>query len=109
MPASVTPIASTTVITPSGMSSIAARVDLGDDQDSGVARSSRAGTKRSVKASPTRRFFCGERGIGPFIQVRRTPFFNSTVVSVPVEICSREALTPASSIHISRSKRTGRV
>src|ERR1700704_1670087 len=52
MPASVTPMASTTAMQPSGMASIAVRVEIGDDQDSGVARSSRAGTKRSVKADP---------------------------------------------------------
>jgi len=34
---------------------MAARVDLGEDQDSGVARSLRAGTNRSVKARPTMR------------------------------------------------------
>ena len=55
MPASVTPMASTTAMQPSGMASIAVRVEIGDDQDSGVARSSRAGTKRSVKAGPTSR------------------------------------------------------
>ena len=55
MPASVTPMASTTAMQPAGMASIAVRVEIGDDQDSGVARSSRAGTKRSVKAGPTRR------------------------------------------------------
>ena len=55
MPASVTPMASTTAMQPAGMSSMAARVEIGDDQDSGVARSSRAGTKRSVNARPTRR------------------------------------------------------
>ena len=32
---------------PSGIASIAARVEIGEDQDSGVARSSRAGTNRS--------------------------------------------------------------
>ena len=52
MPASVTPMASTTAMHPAGIASIAARVEIGDDQDSGVARSSRAGTKRSVKARP---------------------------------------------------------
>ena len=55
MPASRTPSASTTATTPSGIASIAARVDFGEDQDSGVARSSRAGTKRRVKAGPTTR------------------------------------------------------
>ena len=55
MPASVTPMASPTAMQPSGMSSIAPLVERGDDQDSGVARSSRTGTKRSVKAGPTTR------------------------------------------------------
>ena len=55
MPASVTPIASTTTMQPAGMSSIAPRVERGFAHDAGVARSSRAGTKRIVNASPTRR------------------------------------------------------
>ena len=57
------PIASTTAIAPAGIASIAARVEIGDAHDAGVARSSRAGTKRSVKARPTRRSGCrvGER------------------------------------------------
>jgi hypothetical protein len=55
MPAMVTPIASATAKQPSGMSSIAARVERGLAQLSGVARSSRAGTNRMVKAGPTRR------------------------------------------------------
>jgi hypothetical protein len=37
------------------MASIAVRVEIGDDHDSGVARSSRAGTNRKVKAGPTSR------------------------------------------------------
>src|SRR3546814_2662832 len=59
MPASGTPIASATAMQPAGIASMAARVDFGEDQDSGVARSSRAGTKRSVKARPTSRFCPG--------------------------------------------------
>ena len=55
MPASMMPIASTTAMPPSGIASIAARVEFGEPQDAGVARSSRAGTKRKVKARPTRR------------------------------------------------------
>ena len=55
MPASVTPMASTTATHPSGMASMAARVEIGEAQEAGVARSSRAGTKRSVKARPTTR------------------------------------------------------
>ena len=64
MPASVTPMASTTAMQPFGMASIAVRVEIGDDQDSGVARSSRAGTKRSVKAGPTSRGCPGRSGRG---------------------------------------------
>ena len=50
MPASTTPIALATTRHPGGMSSIATRVERGEDQASGVARSSRAGMKRKVKA-----------------------------------------------------------
>jgi hypothetical protein len=56
MPAAVLPIASATATQPSGISSIAARVERGEDQLSTVARSSRVGVKRSVKAGPTMRF-----------------------------------------------------
>ena len=55
IPASVTPRASATATQPAGIASIAARVEMGLDQDSGVARSSRAGTKRNVNALPTMR------------------------------------------------------
>jgi hypothetical protein len=65
MPASCTPMASTTAMTPSGIASIAARVERGEAQDSGVARSSRAGTKRSVKARPTTRSPAVTVGFGP--------------------------------------------
>ena len=59
---------------------------MGDDQDSGVAKSSRAGTKRSVNAGPTIRLPAAvSSGIGPRIQHRRMPFFRSTVVMVAVE------------------------
>ena len=61
MPASVTPIASTTAMQPAGIASIAARVEIGEAHEAGVARSSRAGTKRSVKARPTRRRGRGAR------------------------------------------------
>ena len=86
MPASVTPMASPTAMQPSGMSSIAPRVERGDDQDSGVARSSRTGTKRSVKAGPTTRSPALNSGRGPRIQVRRMPFLRSTVWMVPVVV-----------------------
>ena len=55
IPAAVTPMASATAIAPAGMSSMAPRVERGLDQLSGVARSSRAGTKRKVKAGPAMR------------------------------------------------------
>jgi hypothetical protein len=77
-------MASATAITPSGMASIAERVEIGDAQLSGVAKSSRTGTKRKVKAGPTRRSPFGVSGFGPFIQQRRMPFLRSTVVTVAV-------------------------
>ena len=92
MPASVTPMASTTAMQPSGMASIAVRVEIGDDQDSGVARSSRAGTKRSVKAGPTSRFCPGRSGREPRIQTFRRPFLRRTVVMVAVETRERVAI-----------------
>ena len=84
MPALDTPMASATTITPSGIASMAERVEIGLLQLSGVARSSRAGTKRSVKARPTRRSPPGTSGFGPFIQHRLMPFLSSMVVMVAV-------------------------
>ena len=84
MPAVVTPMASATAMQPSGIASIAARVEIGLPQLSGVARSSRTGTKRSVKAGPTSRLPPGTSGIAPFIQQCRMPFFSSIVVMVAV-------------------------
>src|SRR5579863_4974940 len=84
MPALGTAMASATATAPSGMASIAARVEIGLAQLSGVAKSSRTGTKRKVKAGPTRRSAPGARGFGPFIQQRRMPFFKSIVVIVAV-------------------------
>src|SRR5215813_7884034 len=89
MPASLMPMASTTAMQPAGMASIAVRVEIGDDQDSGVARSSRAGTKRSVKAGPTRRGNPGFSGFAPRIQTFRSPFLSRTVVMVAVDTCDR--------------------
>src|SRR3954451_4492424 len=89
MPASVMPMASTTAMQPSGIASIAVRVEIGEDQDSGVARSSRAGTKRSVKAGPTRRGRPGRSGRAPRIQMLRRPFFSRTVVMVAVVMPAR--------------------
>ena len=86
MPAEVTPMASATAMQPSGISSMAPRVETEFAQLSGVARSSRTGTKRSVKAGPTMRPPPGTSGRGPFIQQRRMPFFNSMVVIVAVVI-----------------------
>src|SRR5664280_1252576 len=84
MPAPSTPMASATTTQFSGMASIALRVEIGFDQLSGVARSSRTGTKRSVKAGPTTRFPEKPKGMAPAIQERRMPFFSSMVVMVPV-------------------------
>ena len=97
MPASVTPMASTTAMQPSGMSSIAARVERGEDQEAGVARSSRAGMKRSVKARPTRRGWSGRSGRVPRIQTFRRPFFSRIVVSVAVDTPERASTIFASS------------
>ncbi len=84
MPASVTPIASATAMQPAGIASMAERVEMGLDHDSGVARSSRAGTKRSVNALPTRRGWPALSGRVPRIQTLRRPFFSSSVVKVAV-------------------------
>src|SRR2546422_1774399 len=96
MPASVTPMASTTAMQPAGIASIAVRVEIGDDQDSGVARSSRAGTKRNVKAGPTNRFCPGRSGLVPRIQTFRRPFLSNTVVMVAVD--TRERVLIASGV-----------
>ena len=79
-------MASTTAITPAGIASIAVRVEMGEAHEAGVARSSRAGTKRRVKARPARRWAeaAGPIGRAPRIQTLRKPFFSSTVVSVAV-------------------------
>jgi hypothetical protein len=66
------------------MASIAPRVEIGFDQLSGVARSSRTGTNRRVKAGPTARLPEKPNGIAAFIHERRMPFFSSIVVMVPV-------------------------
>ncbi len=84
MPAPVTPMASATTTQFSGMASIAERVEIGFDQLSGVAKSSRTGTKRSVKAGPTTRLPEKPKGMAPAIQAWRMPFFSSMVVMVPV-------------------------
>lgn len=97
MPASRIPIASTTAMQPPGMASIAARVERGEDQDSGVARSSRAGTKRSVKARPTRRGWPSRKGCAPRIQTLRRPFFSNRVVRVAVVTDDSVSMMPCSS------------
>ena len=99
MPAEPSPIASATAMQPSGISSIAPRVEIGFAQLSGVARSSRAGTKRSVKAGPTIRPVPATSGRGPLIQQRRIPFFSSMVVIVAVVI-PRSALRRAAFIGV---------
>jgi hypothetical protein len=74
MPALGTPMASATTITPSGIASMAERVEIGLLQLSGVTISSRAGTNRKVKAGPISRSPPGTSGFGPFIQQRLMPF-----------------------------------
>lgn len=69
---------------PAGMASMAARVDFGEDQLSGVARSSRAGMKRRVKAGPTSRGWSGRMGRVPRIHTLRRPFLSRIVVMVAV-------------------------
>ena len=96
MPASFTPIESTTAMTPSGIASMAARVEIGEAQEAGVARSSRAGTKRRVKARPTRRVWPSRSGMAPRIQTLRRPFLRRTVVSVAVETAERASTTAGS-------------
>src|SRR5271169_4281486 len=96
MPASVMPMASTTAMQPAGIASIAVRVEIGDDHDSGVARSSRAGTKRKVKAGPTSRGCPGRSGLVPRIQTFRSPFLSRTVVMVAVD--TRESVLMASGV-----------
>jgi len=86
MPAEVTPMASATAMQPSGISSMAPRAETEFAQLSGVARSSRTGTNRSVKAGPTTRTPPETSGCGPLIQQRRIPFFSSMVVMVAVVI-----------------------
>ena len=78
------------------MASMAARVEIGEAQLAGVARSSRAGTKRKVKAVPTARAWPGCLGKAPRSQTLRRPFFNNTVVRVAVEMPSRMVLILAS-------------
>src|ERR1700730_7405363 len=63
---------------------MAARVEIGLPQLSGVARSSRAGTKRSVNAGPINRGPPGTSGLGPCIQHRLMPFLSNMVVMVAV-------------------------
>ena len=78
-------MASATTTLPAGMSSIAARVEIGEAQDAGVARSSRAGTKRNVNAGPTILAWPGFSGLVPRIQIFLSPFLSRTVVMVAVE------------------------
>jgi len=78
------------------MASIAVRVEIGDDQDSGVARSSRAGTKRKVKAGPTSRGCPGRSGREPRIQTFRSPFLSRTVVMVAVDTRDRVLIASGS-------------
>jgi len=79
------------------MASIAARVDVGDVQEAVVAKSSRAGTKRIVKALPTKRGCPARMGRVPRNQTLRKPFFNKMVVMVAVEIVCNVLMIESSS------------
>ena len=72
--------------------SMAARVEIGEPQLAGVARSSRAGTKRSVKARPTSRPWPGLIGRVPRIHTLRSPFFSRIVVMLAVVTLDRTCL-----------------
>src|ERR1700735_4413696 len=80
------------------MSSIAARVDRGEDHEAGVARSSRAGMKRKVNARPTMRGCPGRIGRVPRIQTRRNPCLSRTVVIVAVDTGFRASMMSVSSL-----------
>src|SRR5690606_35004471 len=85
-----------TAMHPAGIASIAARVEVGEAQDSGVARSSRAGTKRSVKARPISRGWPLRIGRAPRNHTLRRPFFSRMVVRVAVETSfNASAISPA--------------
>ena len=89
-------MASTTATQPAGIASMAARVEMGELHDAGVARSSRAGTKRRVKARATKRDWPGRIGRVPRSQTLRRPFFSSKVVKVAVVTCERVCTTAGS-------------
>src|SRR5262249_37188206 len=76
--------------------------EIGFDQLSGVARSSRTGTKRNVKAGPTTRLPEKPKGIVPAIQERRMPFFRSIVVMVPVVTLRRMSMAELITTPLSR-------
>src|SRR2546421_6794645 len=109
MPAVVTPIASATAMQPSGIASMAPRVEIGCAQLAGVARSSRTGTKRSVKAGPTMRLpVWPENGIAPLIQQWRMPCLSSIVVMVAVVTVSSVAIRSGARLNESlRGERKG--
>ncbi|KAG1361629.1 hypothetical protein G6F60_015791 [Rhizopus arrhizus] len=69
---------------------------MGDAHEAGVARSSRAGTKRSVNARPTIRLAPGANGCAPRSHTLRSPFLSSTVVSVAVVMPDKAWTTRAS-------------
>src|ERR1700680_3175083 len=77
---------------------MADRVDRGDDQDSGVARSSRIGMKRKVKTAPTTRGEPERSGRQPRSQTLRRPFFSKIVVMVAVDTPERVCTTSRSSV-----------
>ena len=64
-----------------------------------MAKSSRAGMKRKVKARPAMRRPCATAsGFGPAMATRRKPFFSSTVVMVAVDMPRSAAIRVDSSV-----------
>lgn len=76
---------------------MADRVEMGFAHDSGVAKSSRAGTKRKVNARPINLGMPVLMGAGPRIHTLRKPFLRSTVVNVAVVMSDSASMVDESS------------
>ena len=71
---------------------------MGDAHDSGVAKSSLAGTKRKVNALPTKRGWPVRIGLVLRSHTLRKPFFNNKVVSVAVVTLERISIASCDSV-----------
>lgn len=78
-------------MTPAGMASTAARVEVPVASACGVDRSSRPAMKRSEKARPAIRGWPLMSGRAPRSQLLRIPRFKSTIVRVAVETAVRSS------------------